>query len=222
MLTSLAPASANSRASSPGWSGHRDEDRARGGGGPAVLARDGPGAVHAPGEQGADLLPGARGHGPDQGLELPADLAEQPEHGVGVAGDDLFPQHGVAAGDPGHVADALARQREVVGGGVGQSAGHQHREQVRQVGDPRDGPVVLGRGEMDGDRVAETHQRLDHGDGVRQGGLVRRDGPGATVEQGRARRERAGALAAGHGVAADVPRQGVRGRIPAGIGRPAG
>ena len=54
MLTSLAPASAKSRASSPGWSGtDTNTDRGRPGRA-AVLARDRAGAGHAPVEQGTE------------------------------------------------------------------------------------------------------------------------------------------------------------------------
>ena len=141
----------------------------------------------------------------DQQVELAAHLGEQPEHGRRVAGDDLLPQRRVAGGDPGDVADALARECEVVGRRVGEPAGHQHGEQVRQVRGAGHRPVVLLGREPHRHRAAQPRQRLDQRHRAGRGRRVRRDRPGAAVEQGGGGGQRAGALAARHRVAADVP-----------------
>ena len=69
----------------------------------------------------------------------------------------------VSPGDPGHVAHALAAQREVLGGGVRQAAGDEDGQQVRQVGRAGDGQVVLLRGQSYDARAGQAGQRLDSG-----------------------------------------------------------
>ena len=69
---------------------------------------------------------------------------------------------------------------------------------------PSHRPVVLDRREPDRLGTAEPGQRLDQVDRLGRGVDVRGDRPRPAVEQGRGRGERAGPLAAGHRVAADV------------------
>ena len=78
-----------------------------------------------------------------------------------MAGDDLAVQGGVAGGDAGDVADALAGQREVVRRGVGQPAGDQGGQQVRHVRGARHGAVVLGGRQQHRSRPAGRGERLD-------------------------------------------------------------
>ena len=77
MLTPLAPASANSRASSPGWSGSETKTEAVGRGRAAVLAGDRAGAGDAALEDLAERPPVAGADRVDQDVELVADLGEQ-------------------------------------------------------------------------------------------------------------------------------------------------
>ena len=66
-------------------------------------------------------------------VELLADLGQETPEGVGVEGDDLLPHGGVAAGHPGHVAHALAGEREVLGRRAGEAGRGQDGQQVGQV-----------------------------------------------------------------------------------------
>ena len=206
MLTSLSPASANSRASSPGWSGSETKTDA----GRAHRARRAcPGSPGCPPRPRRAPPPAPPGRpSPTAAMtasRLVAHLGEEGEHLVGVGGDDLAVEHRVAAGHPGDVADALAGQGQVVGRRVGEAAGDQGGEQVRHVRGPGDGGVVLDRAQPDRYGAAEPGERLDQ----------RRPRPGRTsscgvTAQGRpsnsaaAGGQRPGALAAGHRVAADV------------------
>ena len=205
MLIPISPRIGEEPGQLAGLVGHRDVHRAHRPGGAAVLARDRPGAGHATRQQLAEALTRALADGVDQQVQLAAHLAEQAEDRFGVAGDDLLPQGRVATGHAGDVADALARQREVGGRSVGQPAGHQDGEQVRQVGGPGDGEVVLLGRQPHRNGSAEAGQLVDERHRLRVCLLVRGDRPRAPVEQGSARGERAGALGARHRVAADVP-----------------
>ena len=89
--------------------GHRDEHRRASAGPGRRACRGWPGCRR---RRGPAARPAARVAVRDRGdeqVELAAHLAEQPEHGGGVAGDDLLPQRRVAGRDPGDVAHALAR-----------------------------------------------------------------------------------------------------------------
>ncbi len=213
MLTPDAPASAKSRASFSGVVGHRHEDRPGDGRRPAVLAGDRPGALDASRQQ---LPQDAPVPGRDRTLEhveLLAHLGEQSVQRLGVERDDLLPQHGVAGRHPGHVADALAGERQVGLGGVGQSAGDEHRQQVGQVGGPGDRTVVLVGRHEHRHGAADAGQLLDDGHRPDVGTLVRGHRPRASVEEGGARGERSRALAAGHRVTPDVAVLEVRSRL---------
>ena len=150
------------------------------------------------------------GDGRHEGVEVRADLGEEVEHGLGVGLQDLLPQLRVARRDARDVADALAREGEVLGRGRCQPSGDEHGGEVRQVGDAGDGPVVLPRLHHQRRGPALQHQCLDEAYGVGACVGVRRDGPGTSVEEGRAGGEGAGALAAGHRVRADVAGEVVR------------
>ena len=147
MLTPISPASANSRASSPGWSGTATKT--------VVSARTGPPCL--PGIAAVPATPRSRTSGDRGPVAVGSSAAAAVSRSsrtsrssavsaVGVGGDDLLPQPRVAGGDPGDVADALPRQREVLARGVGEPAGDQRGQQVRQVGGAGDRLVVLHRG----------------------------------------------------------------------------
>ena len=227
MLTPISPASANSRASSPGWSGTDDEDRR---------------ASAAPGRRACRGWPGCRrrrGRGSRRaGARSPsatrvdaarrasvADLARAaPSTAVGVGGDDLLPQRRVAGGDPGDVAHALPGEREVLGG-ARRPAGRRRatasrcgRCEVRATARScSSGRQPHRRRRRTAAASASTSATAAGSDAV-----VRGDRPGPAVEQRGARGQRAGPLAAGHRVAADVARRasGAGGPRPRRAGRP--
>ena len=122
MLTSLRPASANSRASSPGWSGTETKTDRVGRDRTAVLARDRLGAGDPLGQQRLECGPVAGLDGRHHGVQALADLAEQGQHRVRVGRDDLPVERRVARGHPGDVADALPGEREVLVGRVREPA----------------------------------------------------------------------------------------------------
>ena len=107
--------------------------------------RAGDAAVEDPGEP----VPVAVGEGAEQGVHVVADRPQQHGERVGVGGEDLLPERGVAGRDPGDVAHALPGQREVLARRVGEPPGGQGGQQVRQVGRAGDGLVVLLGGERD-------------------------------------------------------------------------
>ncbi len=171
MLTPLAPASANSRASSPGWSGTETKTDAVGRVGPPCL----PGMARVPATPSGEDLASARPVAGRRRASIRASSwsrtsASRSSTAVGLADDDLPPERRVARRDPGHVADALAGQGQVLGGRVGQPAGDQRGEQVRQVGGPGDGRGRAPPGSAAPARAPHSRrQRLDQLDGVRVG-----------------------------------------------------
>ena len=217
MLTSLAPASANSRASSPGWSGTETKTDRAGPGRAAVLAGDRQRSrprlpPAAPGAGRGRRRPRRRSRRRAGRAPRPAGRApprsSRPRSGRRAPGP---------AGHPGHVAHALAGQREVVDRGVGQPAGGQGGEQVRDVRGPGDRPVVLDRAEPDRYGAAQARQRLDQLDRLRVGRLVRASPP--TAGRRTARRSRPAGRSArcrpSGGHRRTAPRRGRRPRRPA-------
>ena len=205
MLTPISPTSANSRASSPGWSGTETKTEAVASAGPPCL----PGMAWVPVDAAGEDLVERRPRRSlastsisrvEVGLHVAQDLA----HRGLVGADDLAPHVRVAGRDPGDVAHALARQREVLGLGLGELAGGEYGEQVRQVRRAGHRPVVLDRREPHRLGAAQPGQRLDQVDRLRRGVDVRRDRPRPAVEERGGGGQRAGPLAAGHRVAADV------------------
>ena len=176
MLTPEEPASAKSRASSPGWSGTETKTERVARAGPPCLPGIACGAGDAASEQLAQHGAVAVGHGPLQDVELLADLGEQAVERARVERDDLLPQRRIAARDPGDVADALTRQREVGGGCSGQPPGDQNGQQVGQVRRTGDCLVVLERGHPHRHRPADRCQLLDQRHRV-----ARRAGVGVTA-----------------------------------------
>ena len=143
----------------------------------------------------------------DQGVQLAAHLAEQAEHGVGVRGHDLAVEAGVAGGHPGHVAHALAAERQVLararrpaGRRPARPAGAARATCARRPGRARPGSSRTGYGAAEPDQLPRPAR-------PRPGATPAcgRDGPRPAVEERGRRGQRTGALAAGHRVAADVP-----------------
>ena len=152
----------------------------------------------------------------DQAVQRDRDLAQLAEHGGGVGADDLLPQPRVAAGDPGDVAQALAGEHEVLVGDVREVAGHQHRDQVRQVGHPGYRGVVVVDVEHHQPGSAGADE-LDHPLGRLLRALaVRRDDPGPVHEQLAVSGHGAGVVRTGHRVRAHVAGQ-VEGSFPQGV-----
>ena len=181
MLTSLAPASANSRASSPGWSGTETKTERVGRAGPPCL----PGIARVPATPSRQQRLQRRpvGRSPTASITASSRSRTSPSRsstGVGVGRDDLAVELRVARGHPGDVADALAGQRQVAAGRVGQPAGDQGGEQVRQVRGPGHRPVVLHRASAGPvpRRTAATSAST-RSTAVRVGRLVRRSPPTA-------------------------------------------
>ena len=216
MLTPLSPASANSRASSPGWSGTETKTERVGRGGPPCL----PGMARVPSTPRASTaLQAVAVAAADSADHLrraaSRTSASSAQHRLGVGGDDLAVERRVAGRDPGHVAHALAATAR--GGRAGASirrAATSGGEQVRHVGGAGHGPVVLVGGERHRHRAAQGRPApppapTADGSEPRAG-----SSPTAAVEERRGGGEGAGALAARHRVAADVARDAGRGRRP--------
>ena len=112
MFTSDSPVWAMSRDNSPGWSAIGTNTVASSAGRSPCL----PGMRRVPARAGLEDVGESRAgltDRPDQAVEVGTDLLEQLAHLTGVAAQDVGPQRGVAAGDPGDVTQAGAGQREV-------------------------------------------------------------------------------------------------------------
>ena len=207
MLTPMSPASANSRASSPGWSGTATNTDAVGAPGrracrgwrgcrrrPRRAARRAPSPV-AVGDRARAARRARRGTSSQQRRAARRALAVTIcSHSAGSP-----PAIRVTSRTP---CPDSARWS---GGRVGQPAGDQRGQQVRQVRDAGHRPVVLLGGHPDRRRrrtarPARSTSATASGSDV----VVRGDRPRPAVEEGRRRGQRAGPLAAGHRVAADV------------------
>ena len=194
MLTPISPASPKSRASSPGWSGTGHEDRAH---------RVGPVRRACRGWPGCRLTPALRmrcerialgrvADRGDQGVELLAHLPQQVGDGAGVGAEDLLPQRRVAGGDPGDVADALSRERQVLGR-CARPGGRRPGRRRGAAGARCARRRCRARPGLEPWRRRHRTPRPARPRSVRLGGRrrVRGDRPRAAVEERRAGRERA-------------------------------
>ena len=186
--------------------GHRDEHRRRRQRRSAVLARDGLGAGDAAGQ---DLRRACSASSLVEHLDEPR--RGRPARRAGSRSRPRWLARMIWLHMSGSPAAIRVTSRtpwpdsdEVLGLGLGELAGGEHGEQVRQVRGAGHRPVVLDRREPHRLGTAQPGQRLDQGDGLGRGVHVRRDRPRAAVEQRGGGGQRARPLAAGHRVAADV------------------
>ena len=143
----------------------------------------------------------------DDLVEVASVRPQQLDDRLRIRREDLRPQRGVARCDPGGVAQPLAGERHRLVGGRGQPLREEARDELRDVGDERDGGVVIGRAHLQRQRADVERERLDDREVLPGGLVVAAHDPGSPDEEVGAAGDRATALSAGHGVGADVATQ---------------
>ena len=207
MLTPLASASANSRASAPGWSGIETKTERRRPHRPAVLARDGLGA----GDARRPASPRAPPRSPPPTAAMTASSCARAPRSAGRAPGRRWPRRSArrATGSP---AATRVTSRTPWPDSARWPDGASTRLPAARAASRCGTCEVrataascstgLSRsGTAPATRASSSTRSTTAGSAV----VVRRDRPRTSVEQRGGRRERTGPLAAGHRVAADVP-----------------